>query len=110
MKLLGDVSNNTVASELQRIYKRSCFNQFNLLEELRLLLGVSDELAAVKGLSPHDLINLGGRGVRSIDDLADLCSDELIEIVGADVLPRHMADNIIMTARKRWFEGDAHCE
>ena len=30
------------------------------------------------------LVALGEKGVKTLDDLADLASDELIEIVGAD--------------------------
>lgn len=70
---------------------------------IRVALGVSDEVAAVEGLSAVDLISLGKNGIKSLDDLADLASDELVEIVGAHALTREVVDEIIMTARSHWF-------
>ena len=81
-------------------------NKDNVFEDLRVMLGVSDEVANIKDFAPPDLVNLGGSGVRSIDDLAGLSTDELIAIVGSDVLTRDAADNIIMAARQHWFKGD----
>ena len=48
---------------------------------------------------------LGEKGVKTLDDLADLASDELIEIVGAEVMDEETANDIIMAARAHWF-GD----
>ena len=66
-------------------------------------LGVSDELAAVAGLTPAMLVALGEKGVKTLDDLGDLASDELIEIVGASALSADEANSIIMAARAHWF-------
>ena len=52
------------------------------------------------------LVALGDKGVKTLDDLADLASDELIEIVGADNMDEDTANAVIMTARAHWFEGD----
>jgi N utilization substance protein A len=101
-----EVSDGTITPELHRIHEAHYCNEDNAFEELRILLGVSDEVANIKELTPPDLVNLGGSGVRSIEDLAGLCTDELIAIVGSDVLTRDTAGNIIMAARKHWFEGD----
>ena len=46
-------------------------------------LGVTDELAALDGLTPGILVALGEKGVKTLDDLADLASDELLELLGA---------------------------
>src|SRR5579872_4084051 len=43
-------------------------------------LGVSDELASLEGLSPGILVTLGEKGVKTLDDFADLAGDELIEM------------------------------
>ena len=68
---------------------------------------VSDELAAIDGVTPAMMVKLGEAGVKSLDDLADLASDELIEIVGADALDGESANAVIMAARAHWFEGEA---
>jgi transcription termination/antitermination protein NusA len=55
------------------------------------------------------LVALGDKGVKTLDDLADLASDELIEIV-QDVakLSQDEANAIIMAARAHWFaDGEA---
>ena len=40
--------------------------------------GVDDALATIEGLTPAMLVTLGENGVKTLDDLADLSSDELI--------------------------------
>src|SRR3984885_8984491 len=57
------------------------------LSERRVALGVSDEVAAVEGLSPTMLVALGEKEVKTLDDLGDLATDELVEIVGAEAMP-----------------------
>jgi transcription termination/antitermination protein NusA len=51
-------------------------------------------------------VALGEKGVKTLDDLADLASDELIEIVGADAMDEETANAIIMAARQHWFDGE----
>ncbi len=72
----------------------------------RIELGVSDELATVEGLTPTMLVALGEKGIKSVDDLADLATDELIEIVGARALSAVDAEHIIMSLRAKWFEAE----
>jgi N utilization substance protein A len=71
--------------------------------ESRIALGVTDEVAGFEELTPLLLVRLGESGVKTLDDLADLAADELIEIVGADQLTEDQANAIIMTARQHWF-------
>jgi N utilization substance protein A len=73
----------------------------------RVELGVSDELAAVEGLSSSMLVLLGEKGVKTLDDLADLAGDELIEMLGKDSLTADESNQVIMAARAHWFEGEA---
>ena len=73
-------------------------------------LGVSDELAALEGLNPAMLVALGERGVKSLDDFADLSTDELLDasdgiFKGIDV-SREDADSMIMAARAHWFADE----
>ncbi len=74
------------------------------LSEQRVALGVTDEVAAVEGLSPAMLVALGEKEVKTLDDLADLATDELIEIVGAEAMTAPDAERIIMAARAHWFD------
>jgi N utilization substance protein A len=73
------------------------------LTEKRVELGVTDEVAAIATLSPAMLVALGEKGVKTLDDLGDLASDELIEIVGASSMDEATANDVIMTARAHWF-------
>jgi N utilization substance protein A len=95
-----------VAAELQRRAEASLAKEATALEEKRLELGVSDDIAGIEALSAKDLVALGEKGVKSLDDLADLAGDELVEIVGADNLSEEAANEIIMAARAHWFEGE----
>jgi N utilization substance protein A len=74
------------------------------LSEQRIALGVSDDVAAVEGLTPAMLVALGEKDVKTLDDLADLATDELVEIVGADAMTAADAEKIIMAARAHWFD------
>ncbi len=77
------------------------------LSERRVTLGVTDEVAAVEGLTPSMLVALGEKEVKTLDDLGDLATDELVEIVGADAMTSADAERIIMAARAHWFEDEA---
>jgi N utilization substance protein A len=76
------------------------------LHEQRVALGVTDEVAAVEGLTPTMLVALGGKDVKTLDDLGDLATDELVEIVGADAMTSEAAEQIIMAARAHWFADE----
>lgn len=66
-------------------------------------MGVADDLAAVPGLTSMHLEVLAAHGVRLLDDLADLASDELLEIVGGQAMSQKQADSIILAARAHWW-------
>ena len=73
-------------------------------------LGVTDELAAIDGLSPKMLVTLGAAGVKELDDLADLATDELISgedgVLREFDLSEEQANAIIMAARAHWFDDE----
>jgi transcription termination/antitermination protein NusA len=50
-------------------------------------------------------VALGEKGVKTLDDLGDLASDELTEIVGTDNMDEATANDVIMAARAHWFGG-----
>ena len=64
--------------------RRSSRRRDTELSEKRVELGVSDDVAAIEVLTPAMLVALGEKEVKTLDDLADLASDELIEIVGTE--------------------------
>jgi N utilization substance protein A len=55
-------------------------------------------------LDDAELAVLAAHGVRSLDDLADLASDELMEMIGGPAMDRARADQVILAARAHWFE------
>ncbi|MGB1547068.1 MAG: transcription termination factor NusA [Alphaproteobacteria bacterium] len=95
-----------VATELRDRARNYITNQNEQLTAQRKELGVTDEMAGVDGLNPTMLVQLGEKGVKTLDDLADLASDELRDIVGHTKLSANDADGIIMAARAHWFEDE----
>ena len=69
-------------------------------------LGISDDLKTVDGLDQDMIIKLAENGIKTLDDLADLAGDELVEILGETVMPLSEANRIIMAAREHWFENE----
>jgi N utilization substance protein A len=68
---------------------------------------VSDEIAAIEGMTSALLVAVGEKGVKTLDDLADLAADELIEMAGAGTkLEEDQANAIIMAARQHWFDNE----
>jgi N utilization substance protein A len=99
-----DVGGELQARALTYIEKRNAE-----LNEERLSLGVTDEVAAFEVLTPQMLVTLGKNGVKTLDDLGDLAGDELIEMLPEAGLSEDEANTIIMAARAHWFD-DAPAE
>ncbi len=77
------------------------------LEKRCAELGVSAEIAALDGMTPSIMVAVGENGVKTLDDLADLAGDELLELLPADVnLSESQANDIIMAARAHWFADE----
>ncbi len=97
-----------IAEELIRRAQAALMRRFEELEEKRRALGVSDDVASFEAFSPQMLVLFGEKGVKTLDDLADLAGDELVEMLGgAEVMDEALANEIIMAARAHWFEGGA---
>ncbi|NVN12305.1 MULTISPECIES: transcription termination factor NusA [Nguyenibacter] len=94
-----------VAGELVRRAEGFLARREDELDEKRRGLGVSDDIAVLGVFSNQMLVTLGEKGVKSLDDLADLAGDELVEILGGDVIDEEAANEIIMAARAHWFDG-----
>ena len=100
--------------------------------EERTALGVEDALAAMPHLTEAMLVTLGKAGIKTLDDLADLATDELVEkkrieprrrnedapkrpehkggILAAYNLGDEQGNEIIMAARQHWFADEAPAE
>jgi len=96
----------TIAEELQGRARVFLSEQDERYDQMRKDMGVSDELAAIDGLSPAQVVKLGHKGIKTLDDLGDLASDELVDILGKDQLDGEQANAVIMAARAHWFEGE----
>lgn len=99
-----------VAAELQTRAATFLEQQNANFEARRKELGVTDELAALEGLTPGMLAKLGEAEVKTLDDLGDLAGDELREIVGANAMSEEQANEIIMAARAHWFADEDETE
>jgi N utilization substance protein A len=80
------------------------------LNARRRELGVADEVAAIDKLTPAMLVALGEKGVKTLDDLADLAADELTDsadgILKDFELSTDDANAVIMAARAHWFDDE----
>ena len=92
-----------LAEELQNRAKAHLIIKQDTMEKKVKELNVASELESFEGLTLEMLVKLGENGVKTLDDLADLAGDELVEIVGADMLNEDEANAIIMKAREHWF-------
>lgn len=70
-------------------------------------LGIDEKLKTISGLDQDMILTLAEKGVKTIDDLGDLASDELIEVLGENVISEVEANRIIMAAREHWFSEES---
>ena len=90
-------------------------------------MGVEDALAELPHLNEAMLVTLGKAGMKTLDDLADLATDELIQkkrqeprrrepstrpedkggVLADYSLTEEQGNEIIMAARAHWFEDEA---
>lgn len=76
------------------------------LEEKGSALGMTEDLIGFEALLPAQLLKLGESEIKTLDDLADLAGDELVEILGADQITEADANAVIMKAREHWFTDE----
>jgi transcription termination/antitermination protein NusA len=97
---------NDLAEELRNRARTFLTARDEAHEVRRNELGVEDSLTEIEGLRPSILVALGENGVKTLDDLADLAADELLDIAPPGTLQRERANEIIMAARAHWFADD----
>tara|TARA_B100000989_G_scaffold297153_1_gene282108 strand:+ start:1144 stop:2679 length:1536 start_codon:yes stop_codon:yes gene_type:complete len=66
--------------------------------------GVEEYILENKSFTSSQLLKLAENDVKTRNGLADLASEELIEIIGENILEKDKADKIIMDAREHWFD------
>ena len=76
------------------------------LEKKKEELNISDDIQKIKKFSIYDLIKLGENKIKTLDDLADLSSDELLDLLDTKNIKKVDADEIIMKSRESWFKKD----
>ena len=118
-----------LADELQSRAQEALERRNDAAREERRGLGVEDALADMPYLTEAMLVTLGKAGIRTLDDLADLATDELVEkkrieprrrnedapkrpepkggILSEYSLTDEQGNEIIMAARAHWFEDEA---
>src|ERR671917_1517326 len=117
-----------IAAELQSRATEALERREAAAREERRKLGVEDALAEMPHLTEAMLVTLGKAGIRTLDDLADLATDELVQkkrqeqrrqrepsnraedkggILHEYGLSEEQGNEIIMAARAHWFEDDA---
>jgi transcription termination/antitermination protein NusA len=96
-----------VAEELRERARGFLETRDQELAKRRGELGVSDEIAAIAGITPVIMVALGEGEIKTLDDLADLAGDELLELLPADIsMSQNQANEIIMAARAHWFPDE----
>ncbi len=66
-------------------------------------LGMSDDLLNFDFIKRPIIMKLGAAGIKTLSDLADLASDELVEILGEETMSHRLAGRVIMKAREIAF-------
>jgi N utilization substance protein A len=119
-----------IAGELQSRATEALDRREAASREERRKLGVEDALAELPHLTEAMLVTLGKANIRTLDDLADLATDELIQkkrqeprrradsaaasnraedkggILAEYGLSEEQGNEIIMAARAHWFEDE----
>ncbi|TFU03622.1 transcription termination/antitermination protein NusA [Polymorphobacter arshaanensis] len=99
-----------LAAELQNRATEALERRETAARDARRALGVEDALAEIDGLTEAMLVVLGQKGIKTLDDLGDLATDELVAkrdgLLKDFGLSDEDGNNIIMAARKHWFEDE----
>ncbi|RZM21232.1 MAG: transcription termination/antitermination protein NusA, partial [Sphingomonas sp.] len=124
LQLLAEV----LVQELQSRAQEALDRREAAAREERKALGVDDALASMPYMTEAMLVTLGKAGIKTLDDLADLATDELVEkkrveprrrnedapkrpepkggILSDYGLSDEQGNEIIMAARAHWFDDE----
>jgi N utilization substance protein A len=95
-----------VGRELQNRVKEYLVVEESKLNKCLKELEIADDLIQLAGLESNMLVKLGEKNIKTLDDFADLASDEVVEILGTYGIDIEKANSMIMAARAHWFEGE----
>ncbi|MEJ6594473.1 transcription termination factor NusA [Parasphingorhabdus sp.] len=114
-----------LAAELQNRALEALERREAAAREKRTELGVEDAIAALPHLTEAMLVTLGEAGLKTLDDVADLATDELVlkrkseprrrndsrqpepdGVLAKYSLTEEQGNEIIMAARAHWFEDE----
>jgi len=90
-----------LVSELRKRAKNVLVNQALASEEQLEKAEPADDLLNMEGMDKHLAFVLASKGIVTMEDLAEQAVDDLLDIEG---FSEKMAAQLIMTARKPWFE------
>lgn len=97
-----------ISNELQQRAINWLNQKSDELKNKQSELGLADDLMTAEGLRADQILKIGEQGVKTLDDLADLAGDELVELLGENQMNEKEANAVIMKAREHWFaEEDA---
>jgi len=102
-----DEFDDEMVQELRSRAQDVLLTQALVTEEKIKNLQPSDELLAMEGVSAELAVSMAEIEVTTVDDLADLATDELMVIKGMD---EETAGKLIMKARESWFTDEAEAE
>jgi N utilization substance protein A len=97
-----------LGAELQKRAIEALERREATAREERTALGVEDDVAAIEGLTEAMLVALGKKGIKTLDDLGDLATDELVSksigVLKDFGISEDDGNRIIMAARAHWFD------
>ena len=94
------------AAELQNRAKEFIAKRNDEFAKKSKKLKIDENLKTIRGLDQDMILKLAENGVKNLDDLGDLSSDELVEILGENTISMQEAEEIIMAAREHWFKEE----
>ena len=96
-----------IASELSERAKNYIKVELERVEKSLKKLKINDDLYNFDKLSKQNLLTLVENKIKTLDELAELDSEELFNILGKDVfVNEEEAGSVIMSAREHWFSDD----
>ena len=103
MDLLSNISEIRMTGERHAI-RGTLDKAFELLKFNRVDVVICGYIRGVQISTKQNILTLAENGIITLDDLAELDSEELFNILGKDVFANEDdAGSIIMKAREHWF-------
>jgi N utilization substance protein A len=95
-----------IATELRNRARNYLEAEEARIKEACKTLGVEESLFGLPNMNETIVSALAAKGVKTLDDLADLSHDEFAEMAPDSGLTDEQINETIMAARAHWFEGD----